>query len=52
MAKKRKTGNKGNGLGPHHAVSPMGHGTRTKTREGRRRQADRRRKQSGWKQGE
>lgn len=44
----RKRGYAGNGNGAHHHVSPMGHGTRTKTREGLRRAADRRRKQRGW----
>lgn len=46
--KKKKKGNPGNGLGAHHHVSPMGHATRTKTREGKRRAADRRAKQRGW----
>lgn len=45
----RKRGNPGNGNGAHHHVSPMGHGTRTKTRKGRRRAADRKLKQRGWK---
>jgi len=44
----RKRGNPGNGIGPHHEVSPMGHATRTPTKEERRRKADRRRKQRGW----
>jgi len=44
----RKRGNRGNGIGPHHAVSPMGHGTTTKTRKGKRRAADKRQKQRGW----
>jgi len=45
---KAKKGNRGNGNGAHHEVSPMGHATRTKSREGKRRQADKRRKQRGW----
>lgn len=45
---KRKKGNPGNGIGPHHEVSPMGHATRTKTREGKRRAYDRKLKQRGW----
>lgn len=45
---KRKKGNKGNGIGAHHHVSPMGHATRTKSKVERRRQRDRRRKQRGW----
>ena len=49
MSKQKKKGHKGNGLGPHHEVSPMGHGTRTKTRQGKRRASDRRAKQRGWK---
>lgn len=47
MAKKKK-GNPGNGLGPHHHVSPMGHATRTKSKVERRRQADQKLKQRGW----
>ena len=45
----RKRGFKGNGNGAHQDVSPMGHGTATKTRKGRRRAADRQRKQRGWR---
>ena len=47
--KKKKKGHKGNGLGhiTHH--SPMARGTRTKSREGRRRKRDRQRKQEGWR---
>jgi len=48
VSKRKKKGQKGVGLGPHHEVSPMGHGTRTKTRKGKLRAADRRRKQRGW----
>jgi hypothetical protein len=44
----RKRGNAGNGNGAHQDVSPMGHGTVTKTRKGKRRAADRKRKQRGW----
>lgn len=46
--KKKKKGNPGNGLGAHQNVSPMGRATQTKTKEGRRRAADRRKKQTGW----
>jgi len=46
MKKQKKQ--KGVGLGPHHEVSPMGHATRTKTRKGKIRAEDRRRKQQGW----
>jgi hypothetical protein len=46
----RKRGNKGNGNGAHHDVSPMGHATTTKTRKGKRRAQDRREKQRGWSQ--
>ena len=38
---KRKRGNKGNGNGAHHEVSPMGHATRTKTRAEKRQRTDR-----------
>ena len=48
MSKRKKKGNAGNGNGPHHEVSPMGHGTRTKSRQGKRRAADKRAKQRGW----
>ena len=52
MAKKQKNGrvrgSEGNGNGAHHQVSPMDHGTRTKSRKGKRQQADRRQKQRGW----
>jgi hypothetical protein len=44
----RKRGSKGNGMGSHHEFSPMARGTRTKTREGKRRAQDRRQKQRGW----
>jgi hypothetical protein len=44
----KKNGNKGNGIGAHHHVSPMGHATRTKTRKGKQRQLDRKLKQKGW----
>jgi hypothetical protein len=44
--KRRKAPNCGNG--PHHEVSPMGHATKTKTKKGRRRKADEKRKQKGW----
>jgi len=44
----RKRGNAGNGNGCHHAVSPMGHGTHTKSRKELRRAADRKLKQGGW----
>ena len=47
MSKKKK-GNKGNGNGCHHEVSPMGHATRTKSREEKRQQAERRQRQKGW----
>lgn len=46
MTTKRK--NKGNGIGAHHQVSPMGHATRTKTKRGKQIQRDRKRKQKGW----
>jgi hypothetical protein len=46
--RKHKNGHAGNGNGPHQEVSPMVRATRTKTRKGRRRQADRRAKQRGW----
>lgn len=48
MAKRKKKGHAGNGLGPHHEVSPLARATATKTRKGRRRQEDRRAKQRGW----
>jgi len=44
----RKRGGKGNGVGCHHEVSPMGHATRTKTRVEKQRIADRKQKQRGW----
>lgn len=43
-----KCKNKGNGIGPHHEVSPMGHSTRTKTKRGKVIQYDRKQKQKGW----
>lgn len=46
--RKRKRGNPGNGLGPHHEVSPMGHATRTPNKRERQRRRDRIRKQQGW----
>lgn len=46
--RKRKRGNPGNGLGPHHEVSPMGHATRTKNKRDRKDAQDRKRKQKGW----
>ena len=52
MARKQKNGRvrgtAGNGLGAHQNVSPMGHATRTKSREEKRRIRDRRQKQRGW----
>jgi hypothetical protein len=44
----RKRGDKGNGNGAHQEVSPMARGGLTKSRKGKRRAADRRRKQRGW----
>ena len=49
MSKKTKKGQKGCGLGPHHAVSPMGHGTRTPSKLGKQGKADRKAKQQGWR---
>ena len=48
QANGRKRGQAGNGNGAHHEVSPMGHATRTPTRKGKARKADRRAKQRGW----
>jgi len=45
---KRKHGKGGNGMGSHQEVSPMGRPTRTPTRKGKRRKADRRASQKGW----
>ena len=36
----RKRGGAGAGNGCHHEVSPMGHGTRTKTRHEKRQRVD------------
>ena len=45
----RKRGAPGNGNGAHHAVSPMGHATRTPSKIGKRRKAERKLKQQkGW----
>jgi len=44
----RKRGYAGNGNGSHQEASPMARQTTTKTRKGKRRAADRRRKQRGW----
>lgn len=46
--KRRKRGHAGNGIGAHQQVSPMARGTRTLSREGKRRKADRKQKQKGW----
>ena len=48
MAKKNKRP-KGCGLGAHQEVSPMARPTRTKTKKGKLRARDRRRKQRGWR---
>ncbi len=47
-SRKRRKRHAGNGIGSHHEVSPMARGTRTLSREGKRRKADRQRKQKGW----
>lgn len=50
MSKRRKNkGRAGNGIGPHQAHSAMGRGTRTPTKQERRRKADRKHKQEGWR---
>jgi len=46
--KNKSKKNPGCGNGPHHEVSPMGHGTRTKSKQGKRRAADQKQKQRGW----
>jgi hypothetical protein len=46
--KKAKKGSKGNGLGAHHEVSPMGHATRTKTRREHKNREARKARQKGW----
>ena len=51
MSKTRRLRRKrhaGNGNGPHQEVSPMARGTRTLSREGKRRKRDRKAKQKGW----
>lgn len=34
--------------GPHHEISPMGHATRTKSKQEVQEQEDRKSKQQGW----
>jgi hypothetical protein len=46
--KKHKKGAKGNGIGSHHEVSPMGHATRTKTRREHKAREARKARQKGW----
>jgi len=46
--KNKKKGKKGNGIGAHAAVSPMGHATRTKTRREQQARQDKRERQKGW----
>jgi len=46
MAQKRDR--RGLGIGAHQNVSPMARGTRTKSKKGKVRQQDRKRKQKGW----
>jgi len=48
VSKKRK-GRPGNGIGPHHQVSPMGHATRTPSKREKQRKLDRKAKQRGWR---
>jgi len=48
QANGRERGTPGNGIGAHQEVSCMGHATRTPTKKGLRRKADRRAKQKGW----
>ena len=50
MAKRRRKrgGQKGCGIGPHHEVSPMGRATRTPNKRERQRRQDRKQKQKGW----
>lgn len=48
--RRKKKGIPGNGLGPHHEVSPMGHATRTPSKKEKQRKRDRRQKQKGWDQ--
>ena len=50
MAKKRKKrGNKGNGIGAHQQVSAMARGTRDPNKRTRQDRKDRQRKQEGWR---
>ena len=46
--KNRRKRSKGCGIGPHHEVSPMGHGTKTKNKKDRLKKQDKLRKQKGW----
>ena len=47
-SRKRRKGHAGNGIGPHQEASPIARATRTLSREGKRRKADRQAKQKGW----
>jgi len=46
--RKGKPGNKGNGMGPFQEWTPIARGTRTKSKEENRRQADQKQKERGW----
>lgn len=46
--KKKRKKSPGNGIGAHQEISPMGHATRTPSREEIQRREDQRLKQQGW----